>query len=106
MTNQLVLDPHTVHEVQMMIRDLMKNKVCELESQAAEVAEQMPAYSKQLMHAAREMDAMQLQTFLLLHDVWDAACTSRVVEAKGVVEKPALPNLTPLFPVEVVVVSD
>lgn len=85
-----------------MVRDLMKSKVCELESDAAELAADMPAYSKQLMHAARELDAMQLQTFLLLHDVWDAACTSMVAEVKGQIDKPELPDLTPTVPCEVV----
>ena len=99
---QTLLDPHTVHECQMMIREIIKDRVCSLESEAALIADDMPAYSKQLNHAARELDAMQLQTFLLLHDVWDAACTSMVTEVKGVVEKPSLPNLTPVCPVEVV----
>ena len=99
---QTLLDPHTVHEVQMMVRDLLKDKVCELESQAAEVAEQMPAYSKQLLHAAREVDNMQLQTFLLLHDVWDASCESVLVEMKGRIDRPELPDLTPTVPCQVV----
>ncbi|MDB4336928.1 hypothetical protein OAA10_00285 [bacterium] len=103
MTQPTVLDPHSIHEVQMMIRDLMKDRVCSLESEAALLADDMPAYSKQLMHAAREIDNMQLSVFLLLHDVWDAACTQRCqVAQQPSINRPSLPQITPLSNVDVV----
>ena len=102
MTNQPLLDPHTIHEVQMMVRDLIKDKVCELESQATQFANDMPAYAKQIRHAARELDNMQLQTFLLLHDIWDDACTSMIAEHHTTITRPSLPQITPLSSVEIV----
>lgn len=85
-----------------MVRDLIKNRVCELESQAMKVADASPTYSKQLMHAAREMDSMQLQVFLLLSKVWDDSCSSVIAELEGHVATPSLPQLTPLSKAEVV----
>ena len=102
MTNQPLLDPHTIHEVQMMVRDLIKDKVCELESQAAETAIGMTNYSKQLAHAARELDSIQLEIFLLLHDIWDDACTSMIAEHHTTITRPSLPQITPLSSVEIV----
>ena len=96
------LDPHTVIEIQMMVRDLIKDKVCELESQAAETATGMTNYSKQLAHAARELDSIQLSIFLLLHDIWDDACTSMIAEHHTTITRPSLPQITPLSSVEIV----
>ena len=96
------LDPHTIFEVQSIVRDLMKDKVCSLESQSDETASVMPTYSKQLLHAAREMNQMQLEVFLLLHQVWDEACTALAAEHRGHIETPELPELAPVSPVEVV----
>ena len=97
-----MLDPHTIVELQSMIRDLIKSKVCELESQAAEVATEMPAYSKQLLHSAREMHAMQLEVFFLTNTVWNDSCEEVMVELKARIDKPELPDLTPVVPVQVV----
>ena len=94
---QTALDPHTIHTVQMMVRDLIKDKVCELESQASEVAADMPHYSKQLAHAARELDHIQLSVFLFLVDVWNES-----TEQQLRITRPQLPQVTPLSQTEVV----
>lgn len=102
MTNQQ-LHPHTIIEVQTMVRELIKNKVCELESQSDDAhANGFNEQARQIVHAARELQFMQHQIFMLLHEVWDESCTTVIAEHEGHIATPQLPQVTPVSPVEVI----
>ena len=57
MTFSIELDLHTINTLQTMSKDLIRSKVQELEQQAFDADSQgFMEYSKQLKHAARELD--------------------------------------------------
>ena len=98
MTQSTRLDSHTITEVQSMVCDLLKNKVCQMESDAADAsAADRHQRAELLMATAHELQFVQREVFLMLHEVWDQS-----IEQYLSITRPQLPQVTPLSKVEVV----
>lgn len=98
MAQSTQLHSHTIVEVQSMVCDLLKDKVCQMESDAADAsAADRHHRAELLMATAHELQFIQREVFLLLHEVWDES-----IEHQLRVTRPELPQVTPLSQTEVV----
>ena len=98
MAQSTQLHSHTIVEVQSMVCDLLKNKVCQMESDAADAsAADRHHRAELLMATAHELQFIQREVFLLLHEVWDQS-----IEQHLSITRPQLPQVTPLSQTEVV----
>ncbi len=98
MAQSIRLDSHTIAEVQSMVCDLLRNKVCQLESHAADASAADRHHRAELLTAtAHELEFIQREVFLMLHEVWDQS-----VEQYLSINRPQLPQVTPLSQTEVV----
>ena len=81
-----------------MVCDLLKDKVCQMESDAAEASAADRHHRAELLLAtAHELQFIQREVFLLLHEVWDES-----IEHQLKITRPTLPVVTPLHDVEIV----
>ena len=98
MNQSTQLHSHTIAEVQSMVCDLLKNRVCQMESDAADAsAADRHHRAELLMATAHELDFIKREVFLLLHEVWDES-----IEQQIRITRPQLPQVTPLSQTEVV----
>lgn len=88
------IDLNSLVQLQKLIDDFLKDRVCHLENDAARMTDiEFHESARQLSHAARELNFTRRDLWMLLNNLFLDGLEEWVVESAGSISKPSLPQI-------------